>query len=167
MRCITLLIASTLTLSACVQTPQNYLYRSNTTISQKDSDMFDCELDASRAVPVNTQIDTTPVYRTPVNTSCTSGYYGNVQCTSSGGDVYGGNTYSYDANTGLRDEYASRCMASKGYSVAQLPPCADNVVPAGAAQGLAGALRAPKDGACTVAITNRSSNVLYPEEFEK
>lgn len=151
-----------LVLSGCDAPPAPYLYRPNTTVSTKDNDIFQCHLAAAQQVPANTQIGTTPVYSTPITTSC----YG-YTCTTSGGQVYGGNTYSYDANASLRSEFEDRCMATKGYSSTILPSCPANLaVPDELRNKLSGKLRAPETGSCRLPITERTSNLVYSNEMK-
>ncbi len=151
-----------LLLAGCEAPPGPYLFRPNTTVSTKDNDLFQCHLAAAQQVPANTQIGTTPVYSTPITTSC----YG-YSCTTSGGQVYGGNTYSYDGNASLRSEYGDRCMASKGYSSTVLPSCPANLaVPVELRQMLSGKLRSPETGSCRLPITERTSNLIYANEMK-
>ena len=152
-------------LMACVPETLNYAYNSKKTVAEKDRDSFECELAASRAVPTNTQLGQTSTYTTPAYTTCTGGYYGSVNCTTSGGQTYGGDVYSYDANRGLRSEYFGRCLAEKGYAVIEVPVCKKEAVPENVADLLLDRQRPPKQGACAVSVSDRVSNLLYPEEF--
>lgn len=88
----------------------------------------DCAVEAVNRVPQNTQLGMTPVYTTPAQTYCTSGGFGSVNCTTYGGDVRGGDIYSYDANTGLRQQVMAQCMARRGYQLISLPVCAPEKV---------------------------------------
>lgn len=146
--------------ASCVPTaPIMYGYRPDTTIAQKDKDGFDCQLQAAREVPVNSQIRTTPSYVTPMQTNC----YG-TSCYTTGGQVIGGNTYSYDANAALRNEYFARCMVSRGYQFTQQPLCSKDQVTDALRNQLSGDLRAPAEGSCVVPITNKASNLAYRGE---
>ena len=143
--------------------PITYFFKPGVSIAQKDKDSFDCELEASRTVPVNSQIGTTPTYRTPIQTSC----YG-YTCTTTGGQVYGGNVYSYDANKSLREEYYGRCLAQKGYQSAMVPVCpTDLKLSDDLKKTLVGKVRAPTEGACAYQVTQRSGNLIYKSERVK
>lgn len=152
--------------SACETPPSVYIYKPNTTVAQKDQDEFECELKASQAVPTDTQFGTTPTYTTPIQTNC-YGYGYSASCTTTGGHVYGGQSYSYDANSDLRAEYWARCMVSKGYGGSELPVCPASKLPENATELLRSKLRAPREDACQVKITDRSTNLLYSSELKK
>ncbi len=140
-----------------------YLYREGATVARADRDFFDCRLAAARAVPTNTQIGTTPTYTTPIQTNCYNVGY-TTQCTTTGGQVYGGRAYSYDANSNIRTEFLARCLASKGYSAVELPRCDTSKIPQSILQRLAGKQRPPREGACYVPISENAGNVLYASE---
>lgn len=155
-----------LLLSACVPATSSYLYKNGGTVSRADADYFDCELSAARYVPVDTRVDTTPVYTTPVQTNCYNIGY-SVQCSTTGGDVYGGRTYSYDANAELRSGFWARCMAARGYQVTKLPNCDTSKVQPEVLKMLGGKLRAPSPNACYVQVTDKAGNIVYAPEMKK
>lgn len=142
----------------------SYGYRANTTVAQLDKDNFDCRVAAANQVPANTQINSTPGYITPVQTQCRVRGY-TTQCTSYGGERLGGETYSYDANRGLRAEYFQRCLASKGYQVFSLPTCPQGSVSPELRSALTGKLRTPSEGACLVQVTSNVPNIAFPGEL--
>ena len=151
-------LISTLALAGCVGT--QYAYKPGATISTKDNDSFRCELAATQNVPTNTQIGTNPVFVSPATTTCT-GY----SCYTTGGQVSGGDVYSYDANNGLRSEFFAKCMINKGYKYTEIPVCTlDKKISPQLKSLLSGRLRPPKEGACAISITNRASNLLYDGE---
>jgi hypothetical protein len=157
---IILALSTVLLLSACEPVVDNYRYKSNVTVSQKDKDYFECDLASAQVVPANSQVGTTPMYVTPRQTSC----YG-YPCTTTGGQVLGDDVYSYDANANLRSDYYNRCLAAKGYSVVTLPLCpSTTVVPEQLKQTLMTQVRAPAEGACIIDVTNRVGNLLYANE---
>jgi hypothetical protein len=160
------LIPITLLIS-CVEESKNYLFKPGISVDTKSKDFFECKVAAATAVPANTQIDTTPIFNTPVQTNCYSYGYSGVQCSSTGGQVYGGDTYSYDANAGLRQEHEARCMAARGYRVSQFPVCAPSKVPTDFATIAGSTIRPPKEGSCIVVFANGGSNLLYPEEAKQ
>lgn len=149
-----------LVLSGCEAATGFYIYREGGTVSQARSDFFDCELAAARAVPQDMRVETTPVYSTPAQTTCYNYGY-SVQCTTTGGQVYGGDVYSYDANAGLRGEFVGRCMVNKGYRGYELPVCETSSISQSARQALSGRLNPPREGACYVPITEDIGNVAY------
>ena len=150
--------------AGCATTTDVYLYREGGKVARADSDIFDCRLTAAQAVPQDTRIATTPIYMTPVQTSCYN--VGNsVQCTSTGGQVHGGQTYTYDANADLRSSYLSRCVASKGYSSSQLPRCDPEKVPQNVVAELSGSQRVPQADSCYYPITENAGNVVHSGEL--
>jgi len=156
------LALATITGCETYSTVSNFAYRPNTTIAQKDRHSFDCEVEANRKVPTNTQVRSTPGYVTPVYTSC----YG-YSCTSTGGQTVGGGTYSYDTNSDLRFEYMGRCLQEKGYTIVSVPTCLPGRVPESLASQLTGKLRRPTEGSCAFKITQRASNIVYANELSQ
>ncbi len=73
------------------------------------------------------QVGVTPTYVTPIQTNCYNYGY-SVSCTTTGGDVYGGQTYSYDANAKLRDRVVGQCMEDLGYQAISLEQCPPGVL---------------------------------------
>ena len=153
-----------ISLTACVPTTSYYLYNSRADVSDAHNADFQCELAAARAVPTATRIATTPRYTTPVSTSCYDTGY-SVQCRTTGGQTYGGNTYSYDANRGLRNEFYAQCMLDRGWRVYELPDCDPEKVPAELKEQLRGKLRKPAEGACYLRFTERAGNIVYAQEL--
>ena len=160
------LVGSGLMLMACEPATERYIYRADTTVSRADRDFFECEVAAARAVPQQTQIATTPRYTTPVQTSCYNIGY-SVQCSSTGGQTFGGQTYSYDANANLRSRYLARCLIDKGYTSADLPKCETSRIPSDLLGQLGGRQRQPTEGACYVPVTARIGNVVYASELNR
>ena len=119
-------------------------------------------------MPVDTRIGQTPVIQTPIQTICQPATQPGAppRCTTTGGEVYGGDVYSYDANAGLRNSYVARCMADKGYQVAEIARCSANVVPADIGAISAKGARPPVEGACAVSLKGGTSLILYPAEFQ-
>ncbi len=153
-------------LGACGTPSASYLYKEGGTVARADNDYFECELDAARSVPQDTRVATRPVYTTPVKTTCTP-VGGSVECTTTGGEVRGGEVYSYDANEDLRARYLAQCLRARGYSTNVLPRCKSGTVASSALQTLGGALRPPRDGACYVAVTDHAGNIAYPYEIRR
>jgi hypothetical protein len=102
---------------------QYYPVKKGVTIDKYNDDWLNCEIEAAQRVPQNMSIGTTPTYRTPVQTQCYSTGYGGVSCNQTGGQIYGGNTYSYDANSNLRVEAQRQCLSRQGYRLTTIPKC--------------------------------------------
>ena len=121
-----LLGATTLTicvaLAACVPTTQLTYWQPGVPPVTRQSDYTDCRVEAANRVPASMQIGTTPAYTTPVSTTC-SGIGNSVFCSSTGGNVIGGNVYSYDANANIRDSVIQQCLARRGYQRITFPIC--------------------------------------------
>ncbi len=103
-----------------------YPVKKGVTANSYDNDWLNCEIEAAQRVPQNMTIGTTPVYSTPVQTQCYSTGYGGVSCTQTGGQTYGGHTYSYDANSELRGEAQRQCLTRSGYRSVMIPKCSPN-----------------------------------------
>lgn len=161
-----LAVFSFVSLGACVATTESYLYKEGATVAKTDTDYFQCEVEAARGIPQETRLATTPTFTTPVQTNCYRIGY-SVQCNSTGGQTYGGQTYSYDANSELRATYFARCLAARGYNVVELPVCDKSKVPADLLKKLGGKQRLPQQEACYVAVTERAGNIVYKSELLK
>ncbi|MEO8530162.1 MAG: hypothetical protein ABI459_02985 [Deltaproteobacteria bacterium] len=167
MRNLTLTALVALGLVGCAPATETYHWKQGGSVALVDRDQFQCRVDGARSVPVNTQIGQTPTYQTPIQTICRpAGTAGSTQCTTTGGEIYGGDVYSYDANAPLRASYVARCMAAKGYQVADIPTCAPKVIPADIAAIAGKGSRAPVEGACAVPLKGGASILLYPNEFK-
>lgn len=120
-----IIAASAISITAvtgCMET--SMWYREGVSPMKVNSDSTDCQVAAAQRVPVNSQLGQTPVYYTPVQTQC-YGYGSSVSCTQTGGQSYGGNVYSYDANAGLRSRVTQQCMMNKGYQLINIRKCED------------------------------------------
>lgn len=114
---------SAIILTACADTgPVAVIYKPGTTAEQRSNVLTGCETQALSNVPRAMASAVTPTYTTPSNVQCYgSGNY--VNCHQYGGQTYGGNLYSYDANQELRDRVTMQCLQTKGYQVISLPQC--------------------------------------------
>lgn len=122
-----------LTLTACAPLP--LYYKPGVSVARLQSDQTDCEVKALRDAPVAGQIRQRPPIFVPGEVFCDSA--GN--CYSTPGYWIDGGIYTVDVNAGLRDRVVAQCMASKGYSPVQIPPCPVSVtsnVPASQTQKL-------------------------------
>ncbi|SFJ43444.1 hypothetical protein SAMN04487991_2158 [Celeribacter neptunius] len=159
-----LLTGALLVLGACVPTTSYYLYNSRADVSRAHNDDFECDLAAERSVPQALRVATTPMYTTPQYTNCYKVGY-TVQCNTTGGQTYGGDTYTYDANKNLRNEYYARCMVGRGWQVFEVPDCDPKKVPMDLREKLMGKLRQPAEGSCYIQLTERAGNIVYPSEL--
>lgn len=109
--------------TACVATgPVNVVYKPGSTGEQRLSALTECETQALAKVPRAMATGMTPAYTTPSNVQCYgTGAY--VSCQQYGGQTYGGDVYSYDANQDLRDRVTMQCLAQKGFQTISLPSC--------------------------------------------
>lgn len=136
------LILAITTLGACVaSTPSPgvtyksgkafaYIYKQGSTNAELANDVLNCRVEASQRVPSSMQVGQTPTWTTPQQTSCYGTNYGygtQANCYTTGGQTYGGQTYSYDANEALRKQVADQCLARKGWRLINLPACAKGV----------------------------------------
>lgn len=121
---MTILLVCGSLVAGCEVPPETLYWQTGMTPAQQQRDQTNCRVNAANSVPVNTQIGTTPTYSTPVQTNCYNTGY-SVSCQSTGGQVYGGNAYSYDANSRLRANVVQQCMADRGYQLISFPVCTD------------------------------------------
>ena len=126
-------------LGGCMQSPpQPFYLKTGSTNKEHNSILLKCEVEAAQKVPVSNQTSTTPVFKTPTYTtpvSCYSSYGGYTTCSggqTTGGQIYGGNMVTSDANLGLRQRLQDQCMADQGYILRNLNPCSDLEIRSGA-----------------------------------
>lgn len=144
----TLLAASAIILSGCTPTAQQTYWRDGATGRQWDQAVTQCQVQALRQVPQSVAVGTTPTYRTPTQTNCYA--VGNmVQCATTGGQVYGGQVYSYDPNTNLRSRVEAQCMANRGYSLVTIPTCTSEQRASGTLRRVSGRLPPLRSVVCT------------------
>lgn len=135
MKTVTLPIATTLALllAACApqtayekfkagQPLQNFPYKTGGTQAQTQRDTTNCQVLAANRVPQHHVIRQSPSFTTPVQTTCNR-IGTQTFCNSTGGDTFGGQTYSEDANAGLRQRVFAQCMADQGYRYVNIPVC--------------------------------------------
>lgn len=156
-----------LALAGCAPTPYelykagkpvpNFPYRAGATVGDKDQDTTNCEVEAAQRVPQQIEVHTTPVYTTPVQTYCYRSGYQTI-CNSTGGDTYGGDMYSTDANAGLRKRVEDQCMARKGWRWIDLPACPAGVQ-ATDLRGVGAHLPQLTNATCYIAYENGASIV--------
>jgi hypothetical protein len=102
--------------------PVETWHKPGETAAGRAADLTACRVAAVQSVPANTQIGRTPVRVTPPRQRCVRAG-DRVQCLTTPGQVYGGQSYSYDANAGLRADVVTQCMATRGYRAVRLPAC--------------------------------------------
>lgn len=127
-----------------------YPVKQGVTVDRLKNDWLNCEIEAAQRVPQNIAVGTTPTYTTPIQTQCYSTGYGGVRCTQTGGQTYGGQSYTYDANAKLRVAAQQQCLARSGYQNVQIPKCSSgaNVKP------ISNILPALSSGTCYVSDEN-------------
>ena len=104
------------------QPVQNFPYRAGDNEAKRQRSITDCQIEAAQRVPQQMVVRTTPSYTTPVQTQCNR-IGTQTFCNSTGGDTYGGQTYTSDANAGLRVQAFAQCMGDKGYRFVNVPAC--------------------------------------------
>jgi len=156
-----------LALVGCAPATETYHWKDGASLALLDRDQFACRVSGASSIPVDTRLGQTPIMQTPIQTICQPATQAGAppRCTTTGGEIYGGDVYSYDANAPLRSSYIARCMAQKGYQVAEVATCPANVIPADISAIAKLGVRAPKEGACAISLKGGSAMILYPEEF--
>lgn len=147
----------------CVPSESKMIWRAGSSLSQIDSDTTSCEVAALKEVPRAMAVGvtptyTTPTYVTPTYTNCYGYGYG-ATCTTTGGQIsggqtFGGNPYSYDANSSLRTKLVAQCMAKQGYQVSTFPYCTKDQE-ANAVSLIGARLPDPTNVACVTRDENR------------
>lgn len=100
----------------------NFPYQTGGTFSSLSRDTTNCQVYAVQTVPQQNVIKRTPSYTTNTNTSCNR-IGSQTFCNTTGGQTIGGNIYTEDANSGLRNRVFYQCMADKKYRYVNLRPC--------------------------------------------
>ena len=117
---LAVLVGAGILVAACG--PVDVYHRAGAPAPLQEADLVQCETVGVNEVPTNTQVRTTPIVVTPTRTTCVE-KNGKQECTTTGGDVTGGETESFDANEGLRERVVNQCMISKGYRKYTLDEC--------------------------------------------
>ena len=105
----------------------NFAYKTGASFSSTNNDITNCQVEAAQRVPQQQVVQTTPSYTTNTQTFCNR-IGTQTLCNTTGGQTIGGNTYSTDANAGLRSRVFYQCMANKNYRYVNIPPCPEGVV---------------------------------------
>lgn len=131
-----LIAALSFVLAGCMQSPEqlykagkpltNQPYKVGGTTASYNRDVTNCEVAAAQKVPAKMITRTTPVYTTPVQTYCNQ-VGSQVICNSVGGQTYGGDVITTDANANLRKRVYSQCMTDKGWAWITVPVCPKGV----------------------------------------
>lgn len=109
-------LAAAALLAGCA--PFGLYYREGTAVSRMNSDLTDCQVSALQKVPVAQEIRFTPTRVIALN-DCDA----NGQNCIRRYEIVGGDPYTADVNKTLRAKVEAQCMAGKGYSWVELPPC--------------------------------------------
>jgi hypothetical protein len=113
-------VAPLLLLLAAACVPYRGYYKDGAPVARLNGDLTECQVQGVNRVPANTQIRTTPITVTPGRRVCSGD---GTSCTYIRGDIIGGETYSYDANAGLRERVVAQCMGARGYRPVEIPLC--------------------------------------------
>lgn len=106
---------------------ENFAYKAGANLNSISRDTTNCQVEAVQRVPQQQVVNSTPSFTTDTQTFCNR--IGNqTLCNTTGGQTIGGNTYTTDANAGLRNRVFYQCMANKNYRYVNLPPCPAGVV---------------------------------------
>lgn len=141
------ILVSTISLSACAPQVTEGYWQDGAAVSRIDQSFTQCQVEALRDVPQSVAVGTQPSYTTPVQTNCYNTGY-SAQCSSTGGQIIGGQTYSYDPNAGLRNRVEAQCMANRGFSLVSLLVCTATQRNSGALRGFSGNLPPLQTVAC-------------------
>lgn len=142
-----------------VPQPATFAYKPATNSVKKADDWTSCEIEAAQRVPVNTQVGQTPTFVTPMYTTC-----GAYSCYTSGGQVMGGDVYSYDANAELRNRAQNQCMARKGYQLYEANLCKKSQIPEGLSGNPTAQIIHPEGNFCIADLGGMSIPVAVAEE---
>ncbi|MDE9451332.1 hypothetical protein J3R80_12725 [Aliiroseovarius sp. Z3] len=104
----------------------NYPYKAGASPANIRNIGTDCEIEAAQRVPQNIVVRTTPTYTTPTQTYCNR-VGTQVLCNTTGGQTYGGQVSSYDANANLRVRAYAQCMSRRGVRFLNIPACPNGV----------------------------------------
>ena len=148
-----------------------YLFKDKpVTKDQKARDQVACMTKVNKEIPTNNQIGTTPSFTVPVSCNTTGSLYGysySGTTNCSGGQTYGGQAYSYDANADLKQLVFEQCMVDKGYSKTPYPIklCKPEQVPAGFVKPNSKIYK-PEPNSCVInaKISYEGSVLLRPQD---
>lgn len=121
------LLSFILVLTGCV-TGIQVPYKLNASWSDTDTTAKYCSREAVKLFPVNIQTRSGGGYSTPAYTNCYGGYYGNVSCTTTGGNYVAPYSYDVDANSTRRENAYKECLASRGYELKTVRQCDGDVI---------------------------------------
>lgn len=104
----------------------NFAYKTGSTFQSLNQDITNCKVEAVQRVPQQQVVRTTPSYTTNTQTFCNRIGTQTI-CNTSGGNTIGGQVYSVDANSELREQVYHQCMANKNYRYVNLPSCPEGI----------------------------------------
>lgn len=117
-----LILLSVVALSGCVTGPVSYLHKTGSSVAQRQSAFDQCRIQSMQSVPSANRTVYSPGFSTPGTTYCNR--IGNsVSCNTVGGVNIPDSINTVDDNEGLRTRTLNQCLASKGYTIVQLPVC--------------------------------------------
>lgn len=146
-------VLSAAALTACV--PLSTYYREGAAVSLVQRDALNCEVKALKDAPVANQTRVTPPRYVPARRSCSS----SGACHVTPGYYIPGQTYTVDANQGLRKRVEAQCMADKGYAPVDIPACPDRIVKA-APPAVTSTLPALTPKSCVIKYKNGTYQIV-------
>lgn len=113
MKKISVSLLTMITLTGC----GNLMWvRPGGTQSESARDEYNCTSSAARLFPAREiQVEVWPSRTTSVQTHCQTDYFGNINCTSTGGDYVPPVMGTRDVNKSARDDAVTMCMKAKGW----------------------------------------------------
>jgi hypothetical protein len=117
---ISIIIA--LATSSCAPSTVDLYYKVGTDFQDVQLARDECKMSSFGVIPQNMMVEQTPGYHDPGNLVC-DGYGTFLACRRVGSFTVPGRTYTYDVNQGIRDRYVERCMADKGFALAEVKTC--------------------------------------------
>ncbi len=118
-----------------VETHTRFLYKTGTTIYQKQADHDACKVESFAKIPQAIGHQTVGGSYNPGSVSCSTNNSGRTSCYTYGASYEAPEIKNYDMNASLRSRYIDQCMNRKGYKSYNMPYCTQpggysNVTPA-------------------------------------
>lgn len=134
---------------------RDFPYKAGATAATLDNDRTDCEIEAAQRVPQRLVTRTSPTFQTPLQTICNQVGTQTI-CTTTGGQIYGGQTTVIDENDALRSRAERQCMTRKGYRFLDIPACPEETRPDALVTGRNGTFPRPSASTCYLALPDGS-----------
>lgn len=109
--------------AACTSAePVKFLYKPNSTISDKQAALDQCRIASFRDIPQTVVSEQRGGYSNPGTLQCST-IGGITNCNRIGAVNIPARTETYDVNAELRARYIDRCLESAGYKIYPLSQC--------------------------------------------